>query len=49
MAAYVLAHADRLGDKFALQILSAEGGRDNFDYRFLQRAVLGTATGFFSL
>jgi len=45
MAAYVLAHADRLGDKTALRIMDAAGGGDSFDYRSLNRAVLGTATG----
>lgn len=44
LAAYVLAHADRLGDKTALRIIGMQGS-DSFDYRFLKRAVLGTATG----
>ena len=45
MAAYVLGHADRLGDKAALQIIQAHGGGESFDYSALKRAVLGTATG----
>lgn len=45
MAAYVLGHADRLGDKTALQIMDPAGGEARFDYRALKRAVLGTATG----
>lgn len=49
MAAYVLAHADRLGDKTALLIMDAAGGGDSFDYRSLNRAVLGTATGLSTL
>lgn len=45
MAAYVLAHADRLADKTALQIMDVAGGIERFDYLSLKRAVLGTATG----
>ncbi len=45
MAAYVLAHADRLERKTALRIMHADDGYDDLDYGFLQRAVLGTATG----
>ncbi|EBA10883.1 class I adenylate-forming enzyme family protein [Roseobacter sp. CCS2] len=48
MAAYVLAHADRLSDKTALRIMGRDGS-DSFDYRFVKRAVLGTATGLLSL
>ncbi len=49
MAAYLLTHADGLSDKTALRIMKAGGGSDSFDYRFLKRAVLGTATGLLSL
>ncbi len=45
MADYVLRHADRLGDKMALQIMGANGGGESFDYRALKQAILGTATG----
>jgi acyl-coenzyme A synthetase/AMP-(fatty) acid ligase len=45
MAAHVLAHADRLGDKTALCIMGATGNDEQFDYRSLKRAILGTATG----
>ncbi len=45
MADYVLRHADRLGDKMALQIMGANGGGESFDYRALKQAIRGTATG----
>ncbi|WP_414727766.1 class I adenylate-forming enzyme family protein [Yoonia sp.] len=45
MAAHVLAHADRLGDKTALCIMDATGSGERFDYRSLKQAILGTATG----
>lgn len=45
MVAYVLRHAERLGDKIALQIMGADGSGERFDYRALKQAVLGTATG----
>ncbi|MEO0916163.1 MAG: class I adenylate-forming enzyme family protein [Pseudomonadota bacterium] len=43
MAAYVLQHADRLGPKTALRIVG-ENAQD-FTYRQIKSAVLGTATG----
>ncbi len=43
MAAHVLAHADRLGDKTALQIVG--DGDESFSYAQIKAAVLGTATG----
>ncbi len=43
MAAYVLAHADRLGDKPALEVLGDSG--EVFSYGALKAAVLSTATG----
>ncbi|MGR3290705.1 MAG: class I adenylate-forming enzyme family protein, partial [Paracoccaceae bacterium] len=44
MAAYVLAQAEYVPDKTALSIISTEGV-ENWDYRQLRTAVLGTATG----
>ena len=46
MAQYVLQHAERLGDKVALKIVSA-GSDDGstWTYAQLERAVLGVATG----
>lgn len=46
MAGYVLQHAGRLGDKTALEILSADPAQDStWTYAQLERAVLGVATG----
>ncbi|KQI72492.1 benzoate--CoA ligase [Loktanella sp. 5RATIMAR09] len=45
MAAFVLAHADRLGNKTALRIMDAAGKGERIDYRSLKQAILGTATG----
>lgn len=45
MAAYVLQHAQRLADKPALQIASAETVQTT-SYAALERAIRGTATGF---
>ncbi len=43
MAAHVLAHADRLGQKIALQIVG--DAPEQFTYAQIKAAVLGTATG----
>lgn len=46
MAEYVLQHADRLGDKVALRIVSAgTEGAATWTYAQLERAVRGVATG----
>ncbi|MCK0143762.1 acyl--CoA ligase [Aliiroseovarius sp. F20344] len=46
MAHYVLRHAAKLGDKPALEILSADGAEDTqWSYAQLERAVQGVATG----
>ena len=47
MAQYVLSHADRLGDKPALEVLSTE--RETYSYHALKSAILGTATGLLGL
>lgn len=44
MAAHVLAHAPRLGDKIALAVLSP-GGAQRWSYARLESAVRGLATG----
>lgn len=48
MTAHVLARADGLTDKLALQILHSEGS-DDWRYGRLQRAVLGAGTGLLAL
>ncbi|WP_342071019.1 class I adenylate-forming enzyme family protein [Yoonia algicola] len=45
LVAHVLRHADRLGDKTALQIMGSNGSGEQFDYHLLKQAILGTATG----
>ncbi|GAA6150099.1 acyl--CoA ligase [Pseudooceanicola nitratireducens] len=44
LAAYVLAHADRLADKVALSVVGLSGA-ERWSYARLQQAVRGTGTG----
>ena len=44
LAAYVLAHAGRLGDKTALSVIAPDG-TESWSYGALESAVLGAATG----
>ncbi|SFS56897.1 Acyl-CoA synthetase (AMP-forming)/AMP-acid ligase II [Sulfitobacter marinus] len=48
MAAHVLTHAGRLGDKTALRIIGKDGA-ENWSYHVLESAVRGTATGLLAL
>jgi non-ribosomal peptide synthetase component E (peptide arylation enzyme) len=47
LAAYVLGRAEELGDKIALVVVSPDGAEE-WSYKRLEAAVLGTARGFVS-